>query len=82
MTALLCVSMDHPAPTIPSPAVIVLAVTVVALLPSCQLVTVPVKVVGSVAETTVETTGAVVSAPFRAMGGNDNESESDKKDED
>jgi hypothetical protein len=36
---------------------------------SCSLVTVPVKTVGKVAETTVKTTGGVVEAPFKAAGG-------------
>jgi hypothetical protein len=36
----------------------------VALLASCSLVTVPVKTVGSVANTTVRTTGKVLTAPF------------------
>lgn len=36
----------------------------------CSLVTVPVKTVGSLAETTVKTAGGVAEAPFKAMGGN------------
>jgi hypothetical protein len=36
---------------------------------NCSLVTVPVKTVGKVAETTVKTTGGVVEAPFKAAGG-------------
>gem|GEM_PF-6462439 len=36
----------------------------------CSLVTVPVKTVGSLAETTVKTAGGVVEAPFKAVGGN------------
>lgn len=36
---------------------------------SCSLVTVPVKTVGKVAETTVKTTGAVAEAPFKAASG-------------
>jgi hypothetical protein len=36
---------------------------------ACSLVTVPVKTIGSLAETTVKTAGGVVEAPFKAMGG-------------
>lgn len=39
--------------------------------PACSLVTVPVKVAGGIVETTVTTTGDVVSAPFNAIGGSD-----------
>ncbi len=35
-------------------------------LGGCSLITVPVKTAGSLAETTVRTTGSVVEAPFRA----------------
>ena len=42
---------------------------------ACSLVTVPVKTVGSLAETTVKTAGGVVEAPFRAMGGRGEEAE-------
>jgi hypothetical protein len=35
----------------------------------CSLVTVPVKTVGSLAETTVKTAGGVAEAPFKAVGG-------------
>jgi hypothetical protein len=38
---------------------------------SCSLVTVPVKVAGGIVETTVETTGKVITAPFKAIGGDD-----------
>jgi hypothetical protein len=38
-------------------------------------VTVPVKTVGSLAETTVKTAGGVVEAPFKAMGGRGDENE-------
>jgi hypothetical protein len=38
-------------------------------IPSCSLITVPVKTVGSLAETTVSTAGGVVEAPFKAAGG-------------
>ncbi len=34
----------------------------------CALVTTPVKVVGTAATTTIKTTGAVASAPFKAAG--------------
>lgn len=37
----------------------------------CALVTTPVKVVGTAATTTIKTTGAVVSAPFNAVGDSD-----------
>ena len=40
---------------------------------ACSLVTVPVKVAGGIVETTVVTTGKVIAAPFKAMGGNDRE---------
>jgi hypothetical protein len=36
---------------------------------ACSLVTVPVKTVGSLAETTVKTAGGVAEAPFKAVGG-------------
>ncbi len=42
---------------------------------ACSLVTVPVKTVGSLAETTVKTAGGVVEAPFKAMGGRGEEAE-------
>ncbi len=42
---------------------------------ACSLVTVPVKTVGSLAETTVKTAGGVVEAPFKAMGGRGDENE-------
>lgn len=48
----------------------------------CSLVTVPVKTVGSLAETTVKTAGGVVEAPFNAIGGrreDDKERENEKK---
>jgi len=35
---------------------------------SCSLVTVPVKTAGSVANTTVKTTGKVLTAPFKGRG--------------
>jgi hypothetical protein len=38
---------------------------------ACSLVTVPVKVAGGIVETTVTTTGDIVSAPFKAIGGSD-----------
>ncbi len=41
---------------------------------SCSLVTVPVKVAGGIVETTVETTGKVITAPFKAIGRDDKES--------
>ncbi len=45
------------------------ALAAVMLFSSCALVTVPVKTAGSIAETTISTTGTVVSSPFQAMGG-------------
>jgi hypothetical protein len=42
-----------------------LALATAILLPSCSLVTVPVKTAGRLAETTVKTTGHVLREPFR-----------------
>ncbi len=39
------------------------------LTPGCVLVTVPVKTAGAIVGTTVETTGAVAQAPFKAVSG-------------
>lgn len=47
--------------------------------PACSLVTVPVKVAGGIVETTVTTTGDVVSAPFKAIGGNDRDNRDTKE---
>lgn len=47
--------------------------------PACSLVTVPVKVAGGIVETTVTTTGDVVSAPFKAIGGNDRDNRDSKE---
>lgn len=38
------------------------------VLSGCSLVTVPVKTAGSVANTTVRTTGKVLTAPFKGRG--------------
>jgi len=46
---------------------------------ACSLVTVPVKTVGSLAETTVKTAGGVVEAPFKAMGGRGDENKEGEK---
>jgi hypothetical protein len=45
---------------------------------SCSLVTVPVKVAGGIVETTVETTGKVIAAPFNAVGGREDSEKKEK----
>jgi hypothetical protein len=45
---------------------------------ACSLVTVPVKVAGGIVETTVETTGNVITAPFKAIGGDGKEEKKTK----
>ena len=47
---------------------------------ACSLVTVPVKVAGGIVETTVETTGKVITAPFKAIGGDDKKETKPAKD--
>jgi hypothetical protein len=46
----------------------VLALASSLVFSSCSLVTVPVKTAGSVANTTVKTTGKVLTAPFKGRG--------------
>jgi|GEM_PF-2050059 len=45
---------------------------------ACSLVTVPVKVAGGIIETTVKTTGEVIAAPFKAVGGREDSEKTEK----
>ena len=45
-----------------------LAIASLFVFSGCSLVTVPVKTAGSVANTTVRTTGKVLTAPFKGRG--------------
>jgi hypothetical protein len=45
---------------------------------SCSLVTVPVKTAGAIVETSIKTTGKIVTAPFD-RGGSDEESSKEEK---
>lgn len=67
--------MTHASHTIHSMKSSVLVCILTAALggTACSLVTVPVKVAGGIVETTVETTGKVITAPFKAIGGDDKE---------
>ena len=59
-----------------------ICLVVAPLIAGCSLVTVPVKAVASVAETAIETTGTIVTAPFKAVsGGDSSESDAAKPDE-
>jgi hypothetical protein len=59
-----------------------LLVPVLASLPACSLVTVPVKTAGGIVNTTVRTSGRVVEAPFKAASGGYRDEDSRKKDKD
>jgi len=51
----------------------------ICLLPSCALITTPVKVAGAAASTTIKTTGSLIGAGAKAItnGNKDNEKEED-----
>ncbi len=51
------------------------------MVPSCSLVTVPVKTAGKIVTTTVSTTGHVVAAPFDAVGGHKEKAEAKREKE-